>query len=140
MNLRNIGIGIGVIALIAVGIWQLSEEGELTPQPVKATYATKQEAEIAGLKTITAYCQYGSVSRAQMEGCYANVHLDEIDGRNTNAAKWARHELTQCLGDAGPFCGMKYRETLEGRIDERAAELEKSSAMLNELEEKYGSK
>lgn len=114
--LRNIGIVIGVIALIAVGIWQLSEEGELVT-PIKS--ATKREKEIAGLKTITTYCQYGSVSTAQMEGCYFHVHLGEIESRDTNAAKWARGELDECLKDAGPYCGTSYRETLERRVDER---------------------
>jgi hypothetical protein len=119
--LRNIGIGIGVIALLAVGAWQLDQEGELVT-PVKPP--SKQEREIAGLKTITAYCQYGSASKAQMEGCYFHVHLGEIEGRDTNAAKWAKGELDECLDDAGPYCGTQYRETLEKRIDEKAKGLE----------------
>lgn len=133
--LRRVGIGLGVVALLAVGFWQLDHESTPFLKPVP----TKQQREVAGLKTITAYCQYGSVSMAQIKGCYFHVHLTEVQERDTNAAKWAKGELDECLSDAGPFCGTKYRATLERRIDERVAEKEQADAKFKELEEKYGS-
>lgn len=142
--LRIIGICVGVAALVAVGLWQLNEEGELVPRNAEEVREelnrrSPADAEIAGIKTITAYCQYGSISMKQMEGCYFNVHLEEIEDRGTNAARWAREELDECLDDAGPYCGVGYRRKLEARIDERVAESDKADERLGELQEKYGS-
>lgn len=53
---------------------------------------------------IDLYCQYGAVSRAQLEGCEDNVKWGQFKFSNTNAARFARLELDKCLADAGPFC------------------------------------
>jgi hypothetical protein len=50
------------------------------------------------------YCIYGAVSRAQLHGCLDHVKDRSIDGRETNAARFANGSLHRCLGDAGPFC------------------------------------
>jgi len=50
------------------------------------------------------YCAYGAVSQAQLDGCIDHVTPGTVDGYDTNAAEYARGELGECLGDAGPFC------------------------------------
>jgi hypothetical protein len=59
---------------------------------------------------LTDYCSYGSVSKAQLEGCKDHVTADVVDRYDTNAARYAKGQLDRCLGDAGPYCksgGMK---------------------------------
>jgi hypothetical protein len=53
---------------------------------------------------ITYYCSYGTVSRAQVAECEERVSSSYIDSLHTNAARFARGELEECLGDSGPFC------------------------------------
>jgi hypothetical protein len=53
---------------------------------------------------IQLYCGYGAVSRSQLEGCTTNVTWGQIKRLNTNAARYSRFELYDCLADAGPFC------------------------------------
>jgi hypothetical protein len=53
---------------------------------------------------VVSYCTYGAVSQAQLDGCEAHVTIEAIDGRDTNAARYARGEEDACLADAGPFC------------------------------------
>jgi len=50
------------------------------------------------------YCAYGAVSQAQLDGCIDHVTPQTVDDYDTNAAEYARGELEECLGDAGPFC------------------------------------
>jgi hypothetical protein len=50
------------------------------------------------------YCAYGAVSEAQLEGCESHVSEATVDGYDTNAARYARGELSDCLADSGPFC------------------------------------
>jgi hypothetical protein len=139
---RTVGTGLavvlgfvlfGIVAFAAFKVvdWQEQLEGRpgLVTQPESAEESLK-----SSLKLIADYCQYGSVSQAQLEGCYFHVHIGEIEGRNTNAARWARGDLDECLADAGPFCGTGYRQTLEERIDKKKL----SAKQLTELEEKYG--
>lgn len=52
----------------------------------------------------TAYCEYGALSEAQLQGCIDHVTVDDFDRLNTNAARYARGELDKCRRDAGPFC------------------------------------
>jgi hypothetical protein len=74
-----------------------SKKGKPDPQCGRADYQ-RCEFEI-GL-----YCQYGSVSRAQLNSCERRVRWGEFKNLNTNAARFARFELDKCLADAGPFC------------------------------------
>jgi hypothetical protein len=54
---------------------------------------------------IADYCAYGAVSKAQLDGCIEHVDEDEILGRNTNAARFARRDIEDCfIEDSGPFC------------------------------------
>lgn len=54
---------------------------------------------------VTAYCSYGAVSQAQLDGCVDHVSASTIDERDTNAAKFSRGEIEGCYRyDAGPFC------------------------------------
>lgn len=55
-------------------------------------------------REITYYCEYGAVSRAQLDHCKSHVSSDYIDSLETNAARFARGDLDACLDDAGPFC------------------------------------
>lgn len=55
---------------------------------------------------IRAYCQYGAVSDAQLEHCMTHVGTDYINGLDTQAARFARGENSDCLEDSGPFCKM----------------------------------
>lgn len=57
-----------------------------------------------GESRIEAYCSYGSISEAQLEGCMEHVTDADIESRTTNAAEYARGDLDECLYDAGPFC------------------------------------
>lgn len=138
---RKIGTGLAMVlgfllicivafAAFKVVDWQEQLEGRpgLVTQPESAEESVK-----SSLKLIADYCQYGSVSQAQLEGCYFHVHIREIEGRNTNAAQWARGELDECLSDAGPFCGTRYRQTLEDRIDKKKL----PAKQLAELEKQY---
>ena len=50
------------------------------------------------------YCSYGAVSDAQLDGCLNHVTDEVIDRRDTNAARFAKEQLHECLADAGPFC------------------------------------
>lgn len=49
------------------------------------------------------YCLYGAQSHAQLRGCVEHVTAEEVEQRDSNAARWAR-EGGDCRADAGPFC------------------------------------
>ena len=55
------------------------------------------------------YCMYGARSAAQLDGCMAHVHTDDIDPLDTQAARFARGETNECLADAGPYCASASR-------------------------------
>lgn len=50
------------------------------------------------------YCAYGAVSQAQLDGCESHITESTAASYNTNAGRYARGELDNCLTDAGPFC------------------------------------
>jgi hypothetical protein len=54
--------------------------------------------------TLEDYCQYGADSEAQGAGCASHVERDYVERLDTNAARFARHQLHTCESDAGPFC------------------------------------
>lgn len=60
-------------------------------------------AGCANTDVVERYCTYGSVSRAQLDGCVSHVTESEVRSYTTNAANYARGEST-CYADAGPFC------------------------------------
>lgn len=53
---------------------------------------------------VEAYCSYGAVSEAQLDGCLDHVTEDDFANLDTHAAEYARGELDECLEDSGPFC------------------------------------
>ncbi len=55
-------------------------------------------------RMVQRYCEYGSVSKAQLDGCLTHVDEATIRGRDTTASQYARGNITGCLRDAGPFC------------------------------------
>ena len=55
-------------------------------------------------RQVAHYCQYGSVSRSQYEGCIDHVSYGDVQDSDSNAARYARDELDECLEDAGPMC------------------------------------
>ena len=57
-----------------------------------------------GQSEVAAYCSYGAVSEAQLNGCIDHVTESDVADLNTNAADYGRGELDQCLSDSGPFC------------------------------------
>jgi hypothetical protein len=50
------------------------------------------------------YCRYGAESLRQQADCEDAVTWDQVKQSGTNAARYARLELTECLADAGPLC------------------------------------
>jgi hypothetical protein len=73
--------------------------------PVYAAYKSHQHGSLAD------YCHYGSVSKAQFEGCMRHADGDAIYRLDTNAAQFARRDLEECRADAGPMCeaALNYR-------------------------------
>lgn len=53
--------------------------------------------------TVSDYCAYGSVSQAQLDGCRDHVTAQEVNDRDTPAARFARG-APECGEDSGPFC------------------------------------
>jgi len=63
------------------------------------------------------YCAYGAVSEAQLLGCINHADPEEIWKSDTNAARFGREVLSDCLADAGPLCA----DALEYRLLEEEA-------------------
>jgi hypothetical protein len=53
---------------------------------------------------VTAYCRYGAVSQAQLDGCIDHVTEADVRSRQTHASQYAFGDLDRCLADSGPFC------------------------------------
>jgi len=58
-----------------------------------------------GLSSVEAYCSYGAVSERQLAGCIDHVTENDFGDLNTEAARYGRGEIDECMADAGPFCG-----------------------------------
>ena len=84
-------------AVIACGCALLSGCGSDSSSP-------GQKGEPDPAAYVEDYCAYGAVSQAQLDGCIDHVTPQTVDDYDTNAAEYARGELEECLGDAGPFC------------------------------------
>jgi hypothetical protein len=87
--MRLLLVGVLVLALAGCGSDRVRE----ADRPVHSA---------AGL--VQAYCRYGAVSRAQLQGCIEHVTPEAVLAHKTNAARYAEGDLRGCLGDAGPFC------------------------------------
>lgn len=122
---RKIGTGLAVVlgffllclvafAAFKVIDWQEKLEGRpgLISNPESEDEATRK-----GLKLIGLYCLYGSVSRAQLEGCDYHVKPADILKLETNASLYVQGKLDTCEADAGPFCGDHYRRIVEEKVE-----------------------
>ncbi|HEX8743607.1 MAG TPA: hypothetical protein VF712_10780 [Thermoleophilaceae bacterium] len=87
---RAAAIGVTALALVAGGCSE--DTGALNGEPSSSG------------DLVLDYCSYGAVSDAQLDGCVDHVTEDQVDALDTNAARYARGELQECLEDAGPFC------------------------------------
>jgi hypothetical protein len=58
----------------------------------------------SGVDAVVAYCAYGAVSKAQLNGCIDHVSPGYVLRHHTNATRYATGQLNRCLADAGPFC------------------------------------
>ena len=50
------------------------------------------------------YCGYAAAGKAQLERCLDRTAPNDLKGFDTNAGRFGRGELEECLADAGPFC------------------------------------
>jgi hypothetical protein len=66
---------------------------------------TGSSSSVSDQDLVVRYCEYGSVSQEQLNGCIEHVSSGDVEGRDTNAARYARGEIDSCRSDAGPFCG-----------------------------------
>jgi hypothetical protein len=64
-------------------------------------------------RLVSDYCSYGAVSQAQLDGCKSHVTANEVRGRNTPAAHFAKSGSSDdvCGAISGPFC----QRVLDGR-------------------------
>lgn len=78
----------------------------LAPAVILAAFcAMGAQAGFSGRDSyLRAYCDYGARSQAQLDGCMSHVTTDDINKRDSQAARFARGETRECLGDAGPYC------------------------------------
>ena len=54
--------------------------------------------------SVHGYCFYGSVSEKQYDHCMDEVSEDSLAQRQSEAARFARHELAGCGEHSGPLC------------------------------------
>lgn len=107
------------LAIVAIVEWRAGAS-LMTPAAVSivpgiAIFALALAGSIAGQTVrdsgvLHSYCYYGAVSNAQITGCLDHVTSDQIDKLDTDAARFAKGELTSCLSDSGPFCAQALNE------------------------------
>ena len=57
--------------------------------------------------TVDDYCSYGATSVPQYRGCVDHVSREDVEAIDSNAARYARGEIDECLADAGPQCSAR---------------------------------
>jgi hypothetical protein len=82
-----------IAALLAVGCSTDSPEGAGEPSQVGINHAM-----------VANYCAYRAATWAEVQGCVFNADPAQIKRGKSNAARYARGEVTSCLPDAGRFC------------------------------------
>ncbi len=55
-------------------------------------------------KSVKLYCEYGSLTKAELFACLAQTPTGSINRLNTDAAQFARGELVKCARTSGPYC------------------------------------
>ncbi len=58
----------------------------------------------SGLAQVTRYCNYVAQTEAEFQPCLDDNRDRAFLSEDTNPARYARGELTECLDDAGPRC------------------------------------
>lgn len=105
-------IGLVVAALLVGGTWWLLVEagnpqiamGLLTALIVWSAFGMYLTRNVAN-QMVSDYCAYGSVSKAQLEGCKDHVTAAMVKSRDTAASDFAQGDSTaECGYDSGPFC------------------------------------
>jgi hypothetical protein len=125
---QKAAIAVGIAAAIglpyALLAWQ--SESDITSLPgavamliwlvVFVGYRVTQMWDSHNHGPLADYCHYGTVSKAQFEGCMRHADRENISRLNTNAARFdaarfARRDLEECLADSGPMCedALQYR-------------------------------
>lgn len=59
------------------------------------------------LNVVTRYCIYSAKTLDAYDGCLSQTDRRVVARERTNAARYARGELTRCLADAGPRCTLR---------------------------------
>jgi hypothetical protein len=85
------------LAFIALGAWGVKNAYDEGHAPTHTS------------DPVAAYCQYGAVSPGQLEGCEMHVSRTRALAAHSNAGRYARGDLEECLVDAGPFCREQYQ-------------------------------
>lgn len=68
------------------------------------TRSGRSERVAANHELVANYCAYGASSWRQFQICIFNTDAAQISRLKTNAARYGRGELVDCLSDAGRFC------------------------------------
>ena len=92
--LRSLGVGAlaAAGAVLLAGCMSDPSTGPRTPQ-VEINH-----------QLVANYCEYKASTWGEVAGCISSAQPAQIRRGNSNAARWARGELTSCLPDAGRFC------------------------------------
>lgn len=61
----------------------------------------------SGLAQVTRYCNYTAQTEADFEPCLDRNRDRGFLKTNTNAARYARGDIDECLSDAGPRCTVR---------------------------------
>ena len=61
-------------------------------------------------------CQYSARSTQAARACVLHTDADDVAASDSNAARWARGELSKCEADAGPLCGVRQRWEIKGAL------------------------
>ncbi len=61
----------------------------------------------SGLAQVTRYCNYVVQAEVEFEGCLEENRDRAFLDEDSNPARYARGELTECLDDAGPRCAAR---------------------------------
>lgn len=69
-------------------------------------------------RLIADYCAYGAQSQSQLATCKEHVSFNDVDRRETPAARFAKDPDTDCGADAGPFCRAAYDRRVRRLLEE----------------------
>jgi hypothetical protein len=104
-------VGLGLAAAVAVVVGLLLDSG------------TRSRAPRSARKLVAGYCLYRTSAVPAFERCLDAVEPATVRTEESNAARYARHQLGTCEDDAGELCGPLYREVVETRAEEEAGQL-----------------